>query len=80
MSGEGMTDVEQGKRLGVNRQRIRRWRVRWAVYENENKDDAVDAETLAWLRRVDPKLHGHFPIRIPYLTSWPFPDECESVS
>ena len=25
-----------------------------AIYENENKDDAVDAETLARLRRVDP--------------------------
>jgi transposase len=27
-----------------------------AIYENENKDDDVDAETLARLRRVDPKL------------------------
>lgn len=27
-----------------------------AIYENENKDDDVDAETLARLRRIDPKL------------------------
>jgi transposase len=27
-----------------------------AIYENENKDDDVDAETLARIRRADPKL------------------------
>ena len=33
MSADGIPDVEQGKRLGVDRQRIRRWRVRWAEHE-----------------------------------------------
>ncbi len=30
MSAEGIVNVEQARRLGVNRQRIRRWRTRWA--------------------------------------------------
>ena len=35
MSADGMSIAEQGRRLGVDRQRIRRWRVRWS--------DAVEA-------------------------------------
>jgi putative transposase len=30
MSADGLTNVEQGRRLGVDQQRPRRWRTRWA--------------------------------------------------
>ena len=31
MSAEGVSNMEQGRRLGVDRQRVRRWRRRWAA-------------------------------------------------
>lgn len=33
MSGDGVSNAEQGRRLGVDRQRPRRWRRRWAAAE-----------------------------------------------
>ena len=33
MSAEGLSNTEQGRRLEVDRQRVRRWRVRWAANE-----------------------------------------------
>jgi putative transposase len=40
MSAEGVGNVEQGRRLGVDRQRARRWRTRWA----ENQERFASAE------------------------------------
>lgn len=31
MSSDGLNNMEQGRRLGVDRQRVRRWRTRWAA-------------------------------------------------
>lgn len=33
MSGEGVSNIEQARRLGVDRQRARRWRTRWSTNE-----------------------------------------------
>lgn len=33
MSADGVNNKEQGRRLGVDRQRVRRWRTRWALNE-----------------------------------------------
>jgi transposase len=33
MSAEGVTNAEQARRLGVDRQRVRRWRTNWAGWE-----------------------------------------------
>ena len=33
MSADGVNNEEQGRRLGVDRQRIRRWRARWLQYQ-----------------------------------------------
>ena len=33
LSAEGVSNEEQGRRLGVDRQRVRRWRTRWAKNE-----------------------------------------------
>jgi len=35
MSAEGVSNCEQGRRLGVDRQRPRRWRTRWAACEEQ---------------------------------------------
>lgn len=42
MSAEGLSNTEQGRRLDVDRQRVRRWRVRWA--ENEERLAAAERE------------------------------------
>jgi len=42
MSAEGVSNTEQGRRLGVDRQRARRWRTRWA--ENEERLAAAEQE------------------------------------
>jgi putative transposase len=42
MSAEGLSNTEQGRRLGVDRQRARRWRTRWA--NNEERLDAAEQE------------------------------------
>ena len=42
-SAEGRTNLEQAAALGVDRQRVRRWRVRWA--EAEAALSAAEAET-----------------------------------
>lgn len=40
LSADGVSNVEQGRVLGVDRQRARRWRTRWA----ENQERLADAE------------------------------------
>jgi len=40
MSADGVSNVEQGRRLGVDRQRARRWRTRWA----KNQERLASAE------------------------------------
>jgi len=42
MSDEGLSNTEQGRRLGVDRQRARRWRTRWA--ENEERLASAERE------------------------------------
>jgi len=42
MSAEGLSNAEQGRRLGVDRQRARRWRTRWA--NNEERLEAAERE------------------------------------
>lgn len=42
LSSEGVNNAEQGRRLGVDRQRVRRWRTRWA--ENEERLAAAERE------------------------------------
>lgn len=40
LSADGVNNTEQGRRLGVDRQRVRRWRSRWA----ENQERLAEAE------------------------------------
>ncbi len=42
MSAQGVSNVEQGRRLGLDRQRARRWRTRWA--NNEERLAAAEQE------------------------------------
>jgi len=42
MSAQGLSNEEQGRRLGVDRQRVRRWRTRWV--ENEERLAAAEQE------------------------------------
>ena len=54
MSAEGVNNKEQGRRLGVDRQRVRRWRTRWAEYEErlqQAEDEGVEDKDLAELIR-----------------------------
>ena len=52
MSAEGLSNTEQGRRLEVDRQRVRRWRVRWAANEERlagAESEGVSDEDLASL-------------------------------
>ena len=40
LSADGVSNVEQGRMLGIDRQRSRRWRTRWS----ENQERLADAE------------------------------------
>ena len=42
MSAQGISNVAQARRLGIDRQRVRRWRTRWAV--NEERLSAAEQE------------------------------------
>ena len=42
LSADGVSNAEQGRRLGVDRQRVRRWRTRWV--ENEERLAAVEQQ------------------------------------
>ncbi len=42
MSADGLSNIEQGRRLDVDAQRIRRWRVRWA--DNWERLTAAESE------------------------------------
>ncbi len=42
MSADGVSNIEQAGRLGVDRQRVRRWRMRWA--ENQERLAAAEQE------------------------------------
>lgn len=47
LSAEGVSNVEQGRRLGVDRQRVRRWRQRWSGAEEKlaaAEQEASDAD------------------------------------
>jgi len=40
LCADGVSNVEQGQVLGVDRQRVRRWRTRWS----QNRDRLAEAE------------------------------------
>lgn len=42
MSAEGLSNTEQGRRLGIDRQRVRRWRKRWMAAEKRVADAEVN--------------------------------------
>jgi len=45
MSADGISHTEQGRRLGIDRQRVRRWRRRWLVAEGQLAEaEAAGAE------------------------------------
>lgn len=44
MSAEGLNNEEQGRRLGIDRQRVRRWRTRW--FEHHSKLSEAEAESV----------------------------------
>lgn len=56
MSSEALADREQGKRLGVDRQRVGRWRRRWAKARTKlaeaEQASASDADLLALINNV----------------------------
>ena len=54
MSAGGINNKEQGRRLGVDRQRIRRWRTRWAAHEarlGQAEREGIGDKDLAMLIR-----------------------------
>jgi transposase len=56
LSAEGVNNTEQGRRLGVDRQRIRRWRTRWAEMvprlDEAERAGANDKDFARLLREV----------------------------
>jgi transposase len=56
MSAEGISNIEQARRLGVDRQRVRRWRTRWADHyeslEAAELEGATDKDLSALLRAL----------------------------
>src|SRR5207245_1531520 len=56
LSAEDETNEEQGAELGIDRQRVRRWRGRWAEAEaslaDAEREKPSDKDLLALLRRV----------------------------
>lgn len=52
MSADDISNTEQGRRLGIDRQRVRRWRQRWLLAEGQLADaEAAGAEDKD-LRRI----------------------------
>ena len=45
MSAEGVSNIEQARRLGVDRQRARRWRTRWS--KNEGRLATAEREGVS---------------------------------
>lgn len=65
LSAEGVSNEEQGRRLGVDRQRVRRWRTRWvsnegrlATAEREGVSDKDLARLLRELLADEPRPGG----------------------
>lgn len=56
MSAEGLSNEEQGRRLGVDRQRVRRWRTRWVQSEERlaeaERQNATDKDLARLLREL----------------------------
>jgi len=56
MSSKGINNEEQGRRLGVDRQRVRRWRVRWSSFQERlqaaEASGASNADLIAILREA----------------------------
>lgn len=56
LSAQGVSNEEQGRRLGVDRQRIRRWRTRWVNKEDRlaeaEREGASDKDLAKLLKEV----------------------------
>jgi hypothetical protein len=56
MSAEGISSIEQARRLGIDRQRVRRWRTRWANHygslEAAELEGSTDKDLSALLRAL----------------------------
>jgi putative transposase len=56
LSAQGLGNAEQARRLGVDRQRVRRWRVRWKANEERlaaaEQEGASDKDLTLMLSRV----------------------------
>jgi len=56
MSADGLCNEEQGRRIGIDRQRVRRWRSRWAEYEHRlataEEASLVDRDLAKLMREV----------------------------
>lgn len=65
LSAEGLSNEEQGRRLAVDRQRVRRWRTRWvtneerlSAAEREGASDKDLARLLRGLLSDEPRAGG----------------------
>lgn len=88
LSAAGVNNEEQGLRLGVDRQRVRRWRTRWvsneerlAAAEREGASDKDLAKLLQELLADDPRPGGPVTFTAEHLTqiiavACELPEEC----
>ena len=75
LSAEGVSNAGQGRRLGVDRQRVRRWRTRWvsneehlAAAEREGASDKDLARLLRELLADEPRPGGPATFTAEHLT------------
>lgn len=56
MSSEKLSNEEQARRLGVDRQRVRRWRTRWSEHEHRlaaaEEESLVDKDLIKLMKEV----------------------------
>ena len=52
MSADGVANAEQARRLGIDRQRVRRWRTRWADWETRLAEAEVKDATARDLAKL----------------------------
>jgi len=58
MSAEGVSNAEQGRRLGIDRQRARRWRLRWLAAEEQLAAAELEGATDKDLRHLIASVLG----------------------
>lgn len=56
MSSDGVTNEDQSERLGIDRQRVRRWRTRWSKHQQRlaaaEAESLVDAELAKLMKEI----------------------------